>query len=354
MLGLNIGRLQAQERDRFKSIILVWLAGGASQFETFDPKPESPVEIRGSRWGTVRTVTGEYFCEKLPLLAQEADKFTVFRAVQTRDSGHNGGVREYLGTPAMPFQHRAGGVPYTWINDHNSYSIGAVESNHQHALADFKIEWDTATNRYRQPQLRPTVSPQRFDQRVELLEAFQEEPLDRNQQLGVDLLRGGGALQQAFNLPQADLAEYGNVDDPTAHSFCLAERLAERGAKFITIWNGIWDTHSNMYELMAPHLDRLDRALSTLIRRTRDKHIIVAAAGEFGRTPVINNGGGRDHWPDSASAIVTSPTRKIWGSTNRQGYSSTGIINGEKWRKTVLAAAGHSFPGNQIVPAALE
>ncbi len=106
--------------------------------------------------------------------------------------------------------------------------------------------------------------------------------------------------------------------------FLMARRLVEAGARCVTIGYGRWDNHSNNFPRCRMHLPRLDMGLSALIEdlhmRGLDKDVTVVAWGEFGRSPQINAGGGRDHWPQVSCALLAGggmKTGQVIGETTR-------------------------------------
>ncbi len=340
------GQTKAAAGRALKPIILVWEDGGASSIETFDAKPDSPAEVRGT-WGAIPAKTGAMFCDHFPLTASHADELSVIRAIQSKESSHGGGIREYMGDPTLALQYKRGGVKYTTI--HVPGGFGFIDSAHQANKADFKIEWSSERNAYVPPSLEPVVGRERLQQRRELLRSFSDEPLSRDQELGLDLLLGGGQLREAFALPDEDREAYGK--SPTGDAMLLAERLADAGASFVTVNVGNFDVHDRMYDRLNAIVPSLDRALATLLLRNHDK--VIAVCGEFNRTPVINNSGGRDHWTDANTALLNGKPG-VYGSTDRFGRARDGVVTTKQYRNTILALAGvEGLPGNEMITQVL-
>jgi hypothetical protein len=337
------GDIQAGTRAALKPIILIWEDGGASSLETFDAKPESPSEIRGE-WGSIVTRTGAVFSDHLPLVAAESERFSVIRAIHTKESGHASGIREYLGAPVLPLQYKRGGVKYTTIHVPGGFS--SIDQGHDAGKADFRIEWDEHKKEYVPPQLEPTVPRERLLTRRDLLRAFSDTPLSKDQELGLDLLLGGGQLQAAFRLPAKDREAFGS--SPIGDGMLLAERLTEAGASFVTVNVGNFDVHDNMYDRLGRLLPPFDRALATLLKRNRRS--VIAVCGEFNRTPRINRTVGRDHWTEANTALVTGKPI-VFGSTDKDVHGRDGVVSAKQYRNTILALAGVRLPGNEYIPA---
>jgi uncharacterized protein (DUF1501 family) len=358
------------------SVILFWMWGGPSQYETWDPKPDAPDTIRGP-FRPIRTnVPGMDICEVFPLQAKIADKFSIVRSLHHKMSAHNDGSIEVLTgkTPLVP------DLTSTNFSEHPDF--GMVTSNMRGFRADGipqyvgvpKVPFMVRPNYLgvshsgfptgdpSLPGFRPGaltldagLNSTRLGDRRGLIRQFDD--LRRNADLsanssGDDPFRDA-AFQMLTNSKVADAFDISREDPRLrdrygrhlwGQSCLLARRMAEAGSAVITI-DALaptlsdryfsWDDHINpmtrwdMADAMKYRAPFMDQAISALIEdvyaRGLDRKIMIVAAGEFGRTPkVVRHEGliGRDHWPDAMSALVSGGglnTGLVVGSTDRQG-----------------------------------
>ncbi|MBI3331846.1 DUF1501 domain-containing protein [Candidatus Peregrinibacteria bacterium] len=343
-----ISDAQEHTRGSLRPIIFVWLDGGLTQLETFDPKPDAPVEIRGEG-KAIRSKEGTLFGEQLPKLAALEKEFTILRAVQNTSGEHETGTTEFMGKTAFARYGGSGGLQYGFI--HPSQGSRVYDKAHQTASADFRFQWKGGA--FNCPNLETAVDARRHTERRALLKVFQRGAVDPLQHIAMDLLSGDAEkLHKAFTLNPRDVEAYApegaNPEPGMPEAFLLAQQLAEQGLPFTTLHYGGWDYHNAMRSALAKRLPVFDHALATLIRQTRERRTVIAACSEFGRTPKINDFGGRDHWPNAGSALITVGSG-VFGSTDRSGDAASGIVTPEKLRKTILAAAGHTFPLREYV-----
>jgi hypothetical protein len=377
-LGLN-HLLAASERSQppDTSVILFWMWGGPSQLETYDMKPEAPVEYRGPFRPIKTEVPGIEICELLPLQAKQARRFSLVRSLHHTMSSHNDGSIEVLTgkTPAMA------DPTSTATSAHPDF--GMVASRMRGARADGLPTYvgipqqpfmtrpsylgvgykgfeagNPAAEKYSPPSLALAggMQPERFFERRQLLSGFDRlrRDLDRDGNLtGSDHLRTS-AMAMLTNPRIADAFAIDREADKTRDRYgrhlwgqccLLARRLAEAGSAVTTI-DALapelgkpiyfsWDDHANaqpgwdMAAGMRWRAQFLDQALSALIEdiydRGLDRKILVVAMGEFGRTPRISQANGcigRDHWPDAMTALVSGGGLRmgqVVGATNSRG-----------------------------------
>jgi Protein of unknown function (DUF1501) len=359
------------------SVILFWMWGGPSQFETWDPKPNAPSEYRGP-FSPIRTaVPGMDFCELFPKQAAIARRLAVVRSLHHTMASHNDGSIEVLTgkTPVVPDPASLaksdhpdfGMVASRWRglqSDGLPQYVGIPSApfmtrpnylglSHQGFAAG-----NPSLPGYAPPGrgLTGGISINRFDDRRGLLTDFDQmrRDLDSKGALdGVDQLRTaamsaitGPGMAKAFNLSQEDARlrdKYGR--HLWGQSCLLARRLAEAGAAVITIdalapepgkpLYFSWDDHANaqpgwdMAKGMRWRAPFLDQALTALIDdvydRGLDERIMIVACGEFGRTPRVSSANGcigRDHWPDAMSALVSGGGLRmgqVIGATDSKG-----------------------------------
>ncbi len=374
LFGLSLpAYLQAAQENRRNtakrdiSCIFMFLAGGPSHFETFDPKPDAPVEIRGPWRPTTTNVPGTYICEKMPLLAQQMDKVTIVRSWKGRSGSHDLGSQHVASGMYPP---RTGqyfpnfgcllaaikGARVQGVPPHFGLPVAARYTKPPGFLGAafdaFNIKGDPQN-----PQMELgglNLSEARFEDRRSLLRQLDNlaqladaqsgslEAHDRFAEEALSLLTTG-AMQNAMDLTQESprLRErYGmNI---YGQRVLLARRLIEAGARFVTInqavqgglfgkakTNGTWDNHGWLFDSMMSfanrpaavptgkkwhayqgpgNLPQLDMSLSTLLDDLHERGMLettlVVAMGEFGRTPKINKTAGRDHYPNAGSVLM--------------------------------------------------
>lgn len=348
------------------AVILFWMAGGPSHHETFDPKPEATEAIRGPFAAIDTSVTGLRVSEQLPRLAQVAEQFSLVRSLHHEHAVHDDASHwvqtgmPLLGARERGQQHpcqgavtshlrgaRAAGVPpYVCIPE--SYS--SRQGFYQHAAflgprhLPINGGGEPSLGNYRLPEfvLPAELTFQRIEDRrllqVQLDQLArsveQSEPvaaLHEARQKAYELVTGPRA-REAFDLsrePATLRDRYG------AHfwgqSALLARRLVEAGVTFVTInlyerdvdW---WDDHTTIEKNLRKRLPRFDQSLATLIADLKERglanQVLVAAFGEFGRSPRIDAGAGRGHWPRAMSALLSGGGLRggqVVGATTNDG-----------------------------------
>ena len=357
VLGLSLAEwLRAKERAgkaRDVSCILVWLDGGPSHFETFDPKPNTPDTVRGP-YGTLRTnVTGVHVSELLPLLAGHMDKCAVIRSMSHNTDAHdpvpmltgfNGTTTAYGAVVTKLKGHKGDMPPYVHLGSKLRTGGGVLGA----AFDPVEVRDPTGT-KLELPQfsLSANVSADRFRERRELLASLDRMRAEAHANRAVEQMdafyqRAAGMLTSAKVREAFDLAreKEGLRDRYGANFFgqscLLARRLVEAGTRFVQIkwYDGVafdgWDVHGADLAGMArmeQHLcPRLDQGLSALLEDLHQRGLLsstlVLAFGEFGRTPKINKYGARDHWPYCFSVLLAGagvPGGTVVGASDHEG-----------------------------------
>lgn len=320
-----------------KACILLWLDGGPSHLEMFDPKPESPVEIRGAYQAIETNVPGIRVGEWLPKTSRICDKLAIVRSV-TSPLGEHGLANRYMLTGYKPsaveypcigsvVQHQkaeSGGLPpHIAIPEIRSVGAGFLGSRFE----PFATGGDPAKEDFRVKDLvlPEGFTPKRLDRRREFLKrvesgyAFDEDRSLAPAMQEAFLLMQSGVAQDAFDLSKerADTrARYGTRT--FGQSCLLARRLVQRGVSFVTVQFPGWDTHDNLKLALRDGysgakegvglLPTFDQGYSALIEDLDRIGILdetlVVVMGEFGRTPKLNTRGGRDHWPRVFSVAI--------------------------------------------------
>jgi uncharacterized protein (DUF1501 family) len=365
------GRTTSSER----SVIILWMRGGPSQHETWDPKPDAPIEYRGE-FGAMRTrVPGIRICDLLPMSARCMDKWSIIRSLHHTDAGHSTGDQiVFTGYPSAPnlpaegpgnVMPSCGSIVAKQLQQKNprlpAYVMiprmvpGTGSAYLGPACNPFETIADPVNDKPFKVQdisFPAGISLQRLEGRRALASAFdslrrdvdnsgQMEAMDRFNQKAWELVTGEEA-RNAFDLdsePRAIRERYGFMPEfkaPTpdrcgvpawSQRLLLARRLVEAGVRLVTVDLRWWDTHVQGFDSMRNgFLPRWDRAYSALIEDLDQRGLLertmVIAWGEFGRTPKVNKDAGRDHWPNVFSAAVAGggiQGGRVVGSSDDKG-----------------------------------
>jgi hypothetical protein len=315
------------------SCILIWLDGGPSHIETFDPKPDAPIEVRGEFKAISTSVDGIQICEHLPRTAKIMREVALIRSLTHELGNHDTGSHYLLTghrpTPVVQYPSlgsivaKETGVaralpPYIAIPE----AVSAAGPGYlPGAFSPFAIGGDPSKPDYKVRDLEPpeSVGFERVSRRREMQQTIDdfarhvEENLatasrDAFYEQAYQLLTSPEA-KGAFDLskePQNVRERYGRRRVGTG--CLLARRLVEAGSRFVTVVDNGWDMHQQIFKSMpdaffpgSGKLPALDLAYSSLITDLRERGLLettlVVMMGEFGRTPKINAAAGRDHWP---------------------------------------------------------
>ena len=370
--------------------ILVWLDGGPSHYETFDPKPDAPSEIRGEFKSIPTRVPGIHFSECVPKLAGVADKLAIVRSIHHKDPNHGGGNHYMMTGAPTPVPVACGayvtfhpsfgsavsykrglrqGLPAYVSMPQVSRSGGPNFLGGQHA--PFVIDGNPNSQgfRVRDVTLPTDISEGRTSTRLQLqqsLDSMQryadklfDDPavtFDQFYAQGLQLVHSPSA-QKAFDVGSEDEKvrdAYGRND--FGQRLLLARRLVSVGVSFVTVYYGGWDHHTKIFDAYkGDHLKRFDQAMAALIKDLDDRgqldHTLVIALGEFGRTPKVNKDAGRDHWPGAMSVLMAGagiPRGQVVGATDPKGYyASDKVYRPEDFAATLYTKLG--IDPNQVL-----
>ena len=316
----------AETNGTADSAVLIWLAGGPSHLDIWDPKPDAPVEIRGAFKAIETKAKGVRLCEHLPKTANQADKICVVRGVTSPTAAHELGTH-YMLTGFMPLPGFAvpgyGAVaskllgprsalpPYIAVQqpgpEMGAGFLGA-------ALNPFCPGADPADSNYtvRDLEMPDGMTVERMDRRRTLRQAV--DAAFKAYEKGSDSARAVNAFyQRAYTLlssPEARAAfdlkhekeEIKNHYERNSfgQSMLLSRRLIEAGTRFVTVTMGGWDNHTNIFPALSQQLlPTFDQGFAAFLedmsQRGLLKRTLVIVMGEFGRSPIINKDGGRDH-----------------------------------------------------------
>jgi hypothetical protein len=377
--GLSLAQLlrhearaaETSDATRQPSVIILWMRGGPSHIDMWDPKPDAPIEYRGEFGVQSSKVPGILLGDLLPMSGRIMDKWSIVRSLHHHDAGHSSGDQIcFTGYPTGPNPDE---------NVHPSCgSIVARQLGHQNprlpayvmiprmvpgtnsaylgvAYKPFETMADPAQPEpFRIPNfaLPEGLTVERLAERRQLLNGFdqlrrdvdasgQMNALDRFNQKAWDILTSPAA-RDAFDLDKEPMPlreRYGFMPpfDPKAADRCgapawsqrilLARRLVEAGVRLVTVDLRWWDTHVKGFEsLRLGFLPRFDRAYTALIEDLEQRGLLsstlVIAWGEFGRTPRVNDKAGRDHYPNVFStALAGGPIKggRVLGESDAKG-----------------------------------
>ena len=327
--------LSSPVKRRAKSCILIWLDGGPSHLETFDPKPDAGKEVRGPLGTVATTLPGIRLSECLVETAKRMKDVAIVRSMTSTLGEHNFGTHYlqsgFKPTPALeyPSFHAVGASVLDRISSLPSniaipeFRVGGGRySGHgfmDPSLAPFSIGSDPSKrdfqvrdlDLYRGLTLKRLERRNRFVKTLDRFSQMNDGPSDSTFEQAFRLVTSSEA-KQAFDLskePPETRAKYGNRT--VGQSCLLARRLVERGVPFVTHNINGWDTHADLYTRIKEGFSgarkpvglvpSLDMAFSALLDDLKDRNLLdetlVVVMGEFGRTPKLNAAGGRDHWP---------------------------------------------------------
>jgi hypothetical protein len=372
MGGLSLPQiLQAEESSNtrgrslgHKAVIMIYLSGGPSHQDMYDLKMDAPIEIRGSFKPIATNVPGIEICEHMPRLAKIMDKVAIVRSLYgcpdqhasdlclsgypigargrqdnhpslgaavsklqgpvdpsvppfvglTIKTGHNPycnpGFPGFLGTAHAPFQPDGEGMANMRLN-----GVTLDQLRNRQALLTSFDQFRREVDREEVYRGVDALSQKAFDvltssRLVEALDLEKEDPLIRDRY-------GRGSASPAFG------------EDAGPHwmdQFLMARRLVEAGVRCVTLSFGSWDRHGANFERLPEQLGKFDQGITALVedlhQRGLDQDVSVVAWGEFGRTPRINPGGGRDHWPQVSCCLLAGGGMRVGqviGTTNRLG-----------------------------------
>jgi uncharacterized protein (DUF1501 family) len=362
--GLASRRAAAgQAPPRARSTLIVYAGGGISHHDAFDPKPDAPAEVRGEFTATATALPGVSFTEYLPALSRDMHRFALLRSLHHTQSDH--GVSAYLmlrgyAQPDPSFdlpanQLRAhpnigshvarltgprNGLPayicvpgLSYLATVNYYTAGWMGR----AYDPFLLKSDPNGDKFEASRLAlaPLVPDERLSSRRSLLGTLGgEQRLSGRAVSAADVQHSRAfealameSTRRVFDLarePAALRDAYGRTR--IGQSCLVARRLVEAGVPFVTVDDDVWDHHGGIFPALRQRLPELDAAFSSLLRDLEERGLLettlVLLLTDFGRTPTINKGAGRDHWPGVFSVLAAGagiPGGQVIGSSDRLG-----------------------------------
>lgn len=359
--GLSLAELMAlrteasnsnadRTRSSDTSVILIWMSGGPGHHETWDPKPDAVSQYRGPFGAISTSVGGIQFSEMLPEQAKIADRISVLRTVRHRSGDHTKGNHWMLtgfegpdfNKPDNKVQRRPsmGSVASALCGPRQAGMPAYSAAPHLKGGTDNLFHYATYLGGAHNPlvtnsdpngevfgvadlSLQSGLTFDRLNDRRSLLNSIDQYrrradggmvDMSDQQQSAFGLLTGS-VVREAYDMTQEPAALR---DDYGRHTFgqsaLLARRLVERGVTFVTVNTQPWDHHGTANRLPTEKgakqlIPPVDRAIAALIRDLVDRGLfektLVVAMGEFGRTPKMNDAGGRDHWGHTFSVMMS-------------------------------------------------
>ncbi len=347
-----------------KAVIMIFLSGGPSHQDMYDLKMEAPIEIRGSFRPISTNLPGVQICEHMPRLAQIMDKVTIIRSLYGSPDQHAsdvcmsgypiGGRGRQDGHPSLgsAISRLQGPVdkavpPFVGLTiptRHAPYSnpglpgfLGLAHSAFQpdgEGMANMRLNGITLDKLRNRESL--LASFDQFRHYVDVSPAMQGTDVFTRKALDVltssrlvealDLEREDPVLRDRYGRGSSAPAFGEDAGPHWMDQFLMARRLVEAGVRCVTLSFGSWDRHGANFERLPEQLGKFDQGITALVEdlhaRGLDQDVSVVAWGEFGRTPRINPGGGRDHWPQASCALLAGGGMRmgqVIGSTNRLG-----------------------------------
>ena len=371
-IGLSIEqvlRAEAESPDKKQiNVIFMFLQGGASQLDMYDMKPQAPSEIRGPYFQSSTAIPGFQLSDQLPLLAQHTDKFSLIRSMHSFTSKHGeGDVHIMCGTPvdknlqgpgigAVLSQQQPQSAPvppFVHFGDmkHPQYSAPGFAGVLGRAYDPFVIRQDPNSPDFnvREFDTADDINVKRLGDRkallksLDLFQARQEEQLifakehDQFTERALSLSTSRKA-KEAFDLSlESDRLRNRYGRNRVGQGMLMARRLIEAGVRFVTIQGYVdtgiyaWDHHWGIFPHLDIQLPIYDQSYSALLEDLEARGLLestlVITAGEFGRTPRINDnkrGPGRDHWGRCFSLTLGGggvKTGVVVGTSDKYSYS---------------------------------
>lgn len=316
-----------QIQSQGKQVLFIWLDGGISQLESWDPKPNT--EFGGPFRSITTSVPGVHFSELVPQTAKRMDKLAVIRSMCTTDQNHSTGVPRvqrgdpmnrgvdypYLGSALSklmppvkndlpPYMHiKPGRGGYMWKDaGFLGSEYGAL------ALGDGK----PPIHIHRPPSIDDAVDDARGELRRKVNNRFRKgravsevDAYEYSYQVAEKLMKRKELFDNSL-LPPKDIERYGT--HPLGRHLLQARRLLEAGVQFVKVTSFHWDTHGDNFNMHLNLVPQIDQPFAAMIDDLEDRgmldNVLVVLMSEFGRTPKINTRVGRDHWPEAWSLVL--------------------------------------------------
>ncbi|MEZ6057262.1 MAG: DUF1501 domain-containing protein [Planctomycetaceae bacterium] len=345
--GLATAAFGEELKGLDKQVLFVWIDGGMSQFESWDPKPNS--QFGGPFRPISTSLPGVQLCELMPQTARQMHRLAVVRSLCTQDNSHSAGVPRILrGDP------KNRGVTYPYFGSAVAKLMGPGSSNlppyvwikpgsggFKHENAGFLGPKYGALafgdglppeNLQRPEMLTEDAAGLRDELRQLANRRYLAGRMTTNTEASSAVFDMASSLLARKELFDTSLVDQRDIDRYGAHEFgrhmLLGRRMLEAGIRFVQVTSYGWDTHGDNFNGHASLMPRFDQAFASMIEDLHDRgmmdRVLVVCLSEFGRTPRINGQSGRDHWPESWSLAMSGAGIKpgvVVGATNEKGTS---------------------------------
>lgn len=337
---LLAARAQAAKAGRSvkdTSVVWLWLGGGPTHVETFDPKMSAPVEYRSVTGEVATSVPGVTIGGQFEKVAKQAEHFAFVRSFAHTNSGHGGGTHFLMtgydnrmvdngGQPSRPslgsITARVRGANHPETGMPTYVRLDGIGSDGPAFLGTAYAPFGTNNQAKTNMSLRTPL--ERVEDRRALLDGFDKfqrdadrtglmSGLDAFEKQAFNLVLGNST--EAFDLKKEDknvVAKYGKG---LGEQLLIARRLCENGCGFVTLNYGGWDMHGNILRSMQGRAPMLDHAVATFVQDVQERglgeKILLVISGEFGRTPKINRNAGRDHWAPLSTLALSGGGLKM-------------------------------------------
>jgi len=325
-----------------KAAIMIYLPGGPSHLDTYDLKPEAPPEFKGEFKPISTNVPGIQICEHMPLQAKMFDKLAVVRSlVSVEEHSDSLVMTGYSENANRQAHHPSFGAVMSKLRGETNGDVppyvslrGMSPGTEPGYLGIAHRPFTPDGPGVQNLRLAGGIDGHRTEERKTLLNSFDTVRRDvdaSGTMKGMDAFTSrafdmvaSGTVRKALDLTKEDPRVRDNYRG--VEQFLTARRLIEAGVGCVTLSIGSWDTHGQNFQTLRQQLPQVDRGVSSLVQdlhdRGMDQDVAVVMWGEFGRTPKINGGAGRDHWSPAMSALVAGGGLKMGqaiGSTNSRG-----------------------------------
>ncbi len=374
-------------KTKAKNVLLIYLGGGLTHHDTFDPKPNAPQEIRG-KYGTIPTgLAGVKFSSMMPEMAKITDIFALCRS-QVTGSDHHETAAQWMLTGNYGVMQGGDYPSIGSVVTHETDPLNtlpsyvAVPKNHSFTWELGKAAWlgerfesfkagNVGDKNWKVPNLSllADVPQDRLNRRQKMLQAVdslakridgsdQISSMDTFYQRATQMILSSEA-RQAFDLSKEDEKTqelYGK--DSWGRQALLSRRLIEGGVRFVLLGQGGWDMHGKIFEACDRDLPRLDKSIAVLLKDMKQRGLLdetlVAMYGDFGRTSKINKDAGRDHWGNAGVMLFAGAGVRggqVIGETDERGeYVTSRPIRPPEVAATIYSALGIDYEKTLLTP----
>ncbi len=371
---------KSTKKSRAKNVLLIYLGGGLTHHDTFDPKPEAPQEIRG-KYGVIPTsLAGVKFSSMMPEMAKLTNLFALCRS-QVTGSDHHETAAQWMLTGNYGMMQGGDYPSIGSIVTHETQPLNtlppyvAIPKNHSFTWELGKAAWlgeryesfksgNCGEANWKVPNLSllADVPQERLNRREGMLHAIdnlakrveasdQLSSMDTFYQRAAQMILSSEA-RQAFDLskePDRVRDAYGR--DSWGNQALLARRMVEANVRFVLLCQGGWDMHAKIFEGCDNSLPKFDRSIAALLRDMKERGLLddtlVAMYGEFGRTSKINKDAGRDHWGNAGVMVFAGAGVRggqVIGATDERGeYVTDRPIRPPEVAATIYSALGIDY-----------